>query len=152
MIIKDELLERRRIQLAIGAEFKRHLCHPVGLTRGVDSKSIRFALGDTHHRVEKRRGEKKQCAENQRQQRESGWIGDAAHAPLIAPASDGAVKQDPGERESDEYENSEVGQQLRAVVKNVMSHLVAHDQPYLREGALPEQIVVKRDARCAKES
>src|SRR6266487_4855338 len=112
MIVKDEFLERRRVELAIGAKFKRHLCHPVGLTRGVDSKSVRFTLSDAHHGVEKRRGEKKQCAENQCQQRESGWIGNAAHGPFFAPASDSCIKQNSGERKSDEHENSEIGQQL----------------------------------------
>src|SRR5512133_224790 len=116
MIVKDEFLERRRVELAIGAKFKRYLCHPIGLTRCVDPKSVRFTLGDAHHGVEKRRGEKKQCAENQRQQRESGWIGNAPHAPFVAPASDGRIKQDSSEREADEYENSEVGQQFRAVI------------------------------------
>src|SRR5882672_1752527 len=116
MIVKDEFLEWRRVELAIGAEFKRHLCHPIGLTRSIDSKSVRFTLCDTHHGVEKRRGEKKQCAENQRQQRESGWIGNAAYAPFVAPASDGAIKQNLGKRESDEDKNAQIGQQFRAVI------------------------------------
>ena len=90
--------------------------HPIGLTSGVDPKSVRFTLGDAHHGVEKRRGKEKQCAENQRQQREPGWIGNAAHAPFVAPASDGRIKQNSSERESDEYENSEVGQQFCAVI------------------------------------
>ena len=107
MIVKDEFLEWRRVELAIGAEFKRHLCHPVGLTSGVDSKSVRLTLRDAHHSVQKRRGEKKQCAENQYQQRESGWIGNAAYAPFVAAASDGCIKQNSGKRESDEYENSQ---------------------------------------------
>src|SRR6185312_5268310 len=104
MIVKNEFLERRRVELAIDAKFKRHLCHPIGLTRGVDPKSVRFTLGDAHHGVEKRRGKKKQCAENQRQQRETGWIGNTAHAPSVAPAPDGCIKQNSSERESDEYE------------------------------------------------
>ena len=116
MIVKDEFLERRRIEFAIGAEFKRHLCHPIGLTRGVDPKSVRFTLGNAHHGVEERRGEKKQCAENQRQQRKPGWIGNTAYAPFVAPASDGRIKQNSSERESDEYENSEIGQQFCAVI------------------------------------
>ena len=92
MIVKDEFLDRRRIELAIGAEFKRDLGHPIRLTGGVDSKSVRFTLRDAHHGVKQRRGEKNQCAENQRQQRESGWIGNAPRAPFGAPASDGGVK------------------------------------------------------------
>src|SRR6476619_8318879 len=108
MIVKNEFLERRRIEFAIDAKFKRHLCHSIGLTGGVDPKSVRFTLGDTHHGVEKRRNEKKQCAETQRQQRESGWIGYTSHAPSVAPAPDGCVKQNSSEPESDEHENSEV--------------------------------------------
>src|SRR5206468_10718206 len=112
MIVKDEFLERRRVELAIGAEFERHLCHPVGLTRGVDSKSVRFTLSDAHHGVQKRRGEKKQCAENQCQQRESGWIGNAAYAPFFAPVPDGCVKQASGKCASDEDKNAQIGYQL----------------------------------------
>ena len=82
MIVKDEFLEWLRVELAIGAEFKRHLCHPIGLTSGVDSKSVRLTLRDAHHSVQKRRGEKKQCAENQYQQREPGWIGNSAYTPI----------------------------------------------------------------------
>src|SRR5438477_11440641 len=108
MIVKDEFLERRRVELAIGAEFERYVCHRVRLTGGVDSKSVRFTLSDAHHGVEKRRGEKKQCAENQCQQRESGWIGNAAHAPFVAPASDGFIKQDPGKPESDEDKKAQI--------------------------------------------
>src|SRR5438477_12401821 len=108
MIVKDEFLERRRVELAIGAEFERYVCHPVRLTGGVDSKRVRFTLGDAHHGVEKRRGEKKQCAEDQRQQREPGRIGNAAHAPFVAPASDGCIKQNSSKCKSDEDENSEV--------------------------------------------
>ena len=59
MIVKDEFLERRRVELAIDAKFKSHLCHPIGLTGGVDPKSVRFPLGDAHHGVEKRCGKKK---------------------------------------------------------------------------------------------
>src|SRR5512133_165162 len=102
MIVKDEFLERSRIEFAIGAKFKRHLCHPVGLTSGVDSKCVRFTLSDAHHGVQKRGGEEKQCAENQCQQRKSGWIGNAAYAPFVAAASDGCIKQDSGKCESDE--------------------------------------------------
>ena len=116
MIVKDEFLERRRVELAIGAKFKRHLCHPIGLTRGVDPKSVRFTLGDAHHGVEKRRGEKKQCAEDQRQQREPGRIGNAAHAPFVAPASDGCIKQNSSKRKSDEDKNPQIGQQFCAVI------------------------------------
>src|SRR6266508_4850135 len=151
MIVKDEFLERCWIEFAIGTEFKRHLCHAIGLARGVGSKSVGFTLGDAHHGVQKWRGEKNQCAENQCQQRESGWIGNAAHAPFVTPAPDGRIKRNSGERESDEYENSEVGQQLRAVVKNVMAHLVRHHESYLRECALLEQIVIERDPGRAEE-
>src|SRR5580765_4546265 len=99
MIVKNEFLERRRVELAIDAKFKRHLCHPIGLTCGVDSKSVRFTLGDAHHGVEKRGGKKKQCAENQPQQREAGWIGNTAHAPSVAPAADDCIKQNSSEPE-----------------------------------------------------
>src|SRR5262249_30357763 len=101
MIIKDKFLQRRRVELAIGAEFKRHFCHSIRLTSCVDSESVRFTLGDAYHSVEKRRGEKKKCAENQRQQREPGWVGNPAHVPFVAPAYDGSIKQDSGKRESD---------------------------------------------------
>src|SRR4030095_6802366 len=151
MIVKDEFLERRRVELAIGAELKRHLRHPIGLTSGVDSKSVRFALREAHHSVEQRRGEQKQCAENQRQQRQSGGIGNAAHSPFVAPAPERCIKQNSSKRESDEYENSEIGQQLRAVIKNVMAHLVCHHQSYLREWSLLEQMVIERDPRRAEE-
>src|SRR5262245_36855831 len=67
MIVKNEFLEWPRAELTIGAELKCYRCHPIGLTRSVDSKSVRFTLRDAHHGVEKRRGEKKQCTENQRQ-------------------------------------------------------------------------------------
>ena len=97
MIVKDEFLEGRRVELAIDAKFKRHFSHRIGLTRGVDSKSVRFTLCHAHQGVEKRRGEKKQCAENQCQQRETGWIGNAAHAPSVAPAPDGCIKQNSSE-------------------------------------------------------
>src|SRR5215510_3252860 len=100
MIVKDEFLERRRVELTIGAEFERHLCHPIGLTRGVDSKSVRFTLRDAHHGIEKRRGEKKQCAENQCQQGKPCWIGNTAHAPFLAPPSSGCIKQDSRKRET----------------------------------------------------
>src|SRR5262249_41771963 len=123
MIVKDEFLERRRVEFAIGAEFKRHLCHPVGFTRGVESKSVCFTFGDTHHGVEKRRGEKEQRAENQRQQREPRWIGNIAHAPRVAPASDGCIKQYSGKSESNENKNAQIGQQFCTVIKNVMAHL-----------------------------
>src|SRR5205814_8019361 len=106
MIVKDEFLERRRVELAIGAEFERYVCHRVRLTGGVDSKSVRFTLGNAHHGVEKRHGEKKQRAEDQRQQRKPGRIGNAAHAPFVAPACDGYIKQNSIKRESDEDENS----------------------------------------------
>ena len=86
MIVEDEFLERCRIEFAIGAEFKRHLCHRIGLTRSVDPESVRFTLCHAHHGIKKRCGKEKQCAENQRQQRETGWIGNTAHAPSVAPA------------------------------------------------------------------
>src|SRR5262245_51184734 len=106
MIVKDEFLEWRRVELAIGAEFKCHLRHPIGLAGSVDSKRVRFALRDAHHSVEKRRGEKKQCAENQCQQGESCWIGNSAHAPFFAAASDGYIKQTFGKRKSGEDKNT----------------------------------------------
>ena len=73
--------------------------------------------------------------------------------PHLSPQrSDGCIKQNSSERESDEYKNSEVGQQLRAVIKNVMAHLVRHHRADLWHGALLEQIIVQRDARCAENS
>src|SRR3954463_12065914 len=116
MIVENEFLERRWVELAIGAEFQRHFCHSIGLTCGIDPESIRFTLGDAHDGVEQWRGKEKQCAENPRQQRKTGWIGNAAHAPFVAPARNGCIKQNSSESESDEYENSEVGQQLRAMI------------------------------------
>src|SRR6476469_3999054 len=116
MIVKNEFLKRRRVELSIGAEFKRDFCHSIGLTCGVDTKSVRFTLGDAHDGVEKRRGKENQCAENPRQQRKTGWIGNTAHAPSVAPAPDDCIKQNSSEPESDEYENSDVGQQFCAVI------------------------------------
>src|SRR5436190_5978414 len=142
MIVKDEFLERGGIELSISAEFQRHLCHPIGFAGGIDSKSVRFALRDADHCIEKGRGDEKQCAENQRQQRQSSWIGNAAHDPLAAPASDGCIKQNSSKREADEDKNSEVGQQFRTMVKYVMAHLVRHYCADLRDRALFEQIIV----------
>ena len=58
MIVKNEFLDRRRVELAIGAELKRYLCHPVGLSRGVDPESVRFAFRNAHYRVDQRSGKK----------------------------------------------------------------------------------------------
>jgi hypothetical protein len=115
MIVKDEFLERRRVELAIGAKFKRHLCHPIGLTGGVDSKSVRFTLGDAHAVLRSGVARKSNVlkirpAAGVRLDRQ------CRARPIFAPASDGCIKQDSSECESDEYENSEVGQQLRAVI------------------------------------
>src|SRR5262245_23137913 len=116
MIVKDKFLERCRVELAIGAEFKCHRCHPIGLTRSVDPKSVSFALCDAHNGVEKWRGEKEQCAENQRQQRKSSWIGYSAYAPFLAPASDSCIKHDSGNCESYQDTNTQIGQQLRTMI------------------------------------
>src|SRR5262245_58778644 len=109
VIVKDEVLQWLRVELAIGAEFQRYLCHPVGLTRGVDSKSVRFTLRDAHHCVEKRRAEKKQCADNQCHKRQSGWIGNSAYAPRVAEASDDYIKEDSRNGEADEHKNTQEG-------------------------------------------
>src|SRR6516225_8714597 len=98
MIVEDELFERRRIEFPIGAEFERYFGHPVRLAGCVDSKSVCLALRNAHDCVEKRRSEKNQCAEDQRQQRESGWIGNPAYAPFVAPASGCRVKKNLSKR------------------------------------------------------
>src|SRR5262249_47377138 len=142
MIKKDEFLEWPQVELTIGSEFKCYRCHPIGLTRSVDSKSVRFTLRHAHHGVEKRRGEKKQCAENQREQRKPGWIGNTAHTPFLAPASDSCIKQNSGKCESDEDKDAQVGQQLCAVIQNIMTDLVRHHRADFRQRALLEQIIV----------
>ena len=58
MIEKDEFLQRRRIEFAIGAKFERHFRHPIRLPRGVDAESVRFALGDADNAVVKGREQK----------------------------------------------------------------------------------------------
>ena len=152
MIEKDEFLERRRIELAISAEFQRRFRHAVRFARGVDSESVRFSFGYPYHGVEKRRGEEKQCAQNQYEQRKSGWIGNAANAPFVSPTPHSCFKENPSKRESDKDKNSKISQQFRAVIENVMAHLVRHHHANFRERALLEQIIVQRNARCAEES
>src|SRR5690349_579064 len=116
MIVKNEFLERRRVELAIHAEFKRHFCHSIGLTRSVDPKSVRFTLSAAHDAVQKWCGKEKQCARNQGKQRETSWIANTSYAPSVAPARDGCIKQNSSEREPNEYENAEIGEQFRAVI------------------------------------
>src|SRR5262245_66631130 len=114
MIVKDEFLEGRRIELAISPELQRDFRHAIRLTGSVDAERVSFTLGSAHHCIEKRRGEKKQCAEDQGDQGKPGWVGDAAHAPSLAPAPKGGVKENSSKCESDEDRNSQVRQQFRA--------------------------------------
>src|SRR5439155_10738392 len=108
VIKKNEFLQRRRIELAISAEFERHLCHAIRLARGVDSESICFSFRHADDSVEKWCGDKKQCAQDQNEQRQPGWISNAAHAPFDAPAPHGRVEEHTSKRESDEDENSKI--------------------------------------------
>ena len=92
MIEKDEFLQRRRIELAISAEFERHFRHAIWLARSVNSESIRFSFRHTYHCIKKWRGNEKQCAQDQNEERHSGWIGNATDAPFDAPAPDSRVE------------------------------------------------------------
>src|SRR5690242_13617890 len=142
MIVKHKFLNRRRIKLAIRTQFERHSGHSVRLTRCVDSKSVCLTLGNAHHGVEKWRGEKDQRAKNQRQQRKTGWISNSAYTPFVAPPRDSGIKKNSSECEPNEKKNPQIRQKLRAVIENVMTHFVRHHFPYLRQGALVEQIIV----------
>jgi len=74
--------------------------------------------------------------------RESGWIGNTAHAPSVAPAPEGRIKQNSSKPKSNQYGNCEIREQFRAVIQNVMAHLVCHRRTNFRHGALVEQIIV----------
>src|SRR5438093_3453121 len=152
MIENDEFLQRRRIELAISAEFERCFRHAVRLARSVNSESIRFSFCHAYYRVEKWRSNEKQCAQDQNEQRQSGWISSAAHAPSGPPTLHGCVEENTSKRESDEDENSKISQQLRAMIENVMAHLVCHHHANFLECALFEQIIIERDTRCAEDS
>src|SRR5205814_9986137 len=81
-----------------------------------------------------------------------GRIGDSSHTPFASPASDRHVKKITSKREPDENKNSQIGQELRAMVKHVMPHLVGHNLANLQERTLLEQVVIERNPRRAKKS
>src|SRR6266481_9244397 len=152
VIEKDEFLQRRRIELAISAEFERCFRHAIRLARSVDSESIRFSFRHAYHGIKKWRSNEKQCAQDQNEQRQSGWISNATHAPSGPPTLHSCVEENMSKRESDKDENSKISQQLRTMIENVMAHLVCHDHANFRECAPFEQIIIERDPRCAENS
>src|SRR5260370_42291617 len=110
MIEKDELFQRCWVEFTINAEFQCRVRHPIRFPGSIDSESVGVSFRYPRHRVEKRGGEEDQRAKNQCEQRKSGRIGNSADAPFVAPAPDGGIEENPSKCESNENENSQIGQ------------------------------------------
>src|SRR5438105_14751860 len=152
MIEENEFLERTWIEFAVAAELQRDLCHAVRFARSVDAKGVGFALGHADRGVLDWCQEKKDGSYDQEQKRQTGGIGNPAHAPVRAPAPDRAIEGDSQDRESKEEKDPEINDELYAVIQNVVTHLVGHDFANLRERALLEQVVVQGDAGGAQKA
>src|SRR5207249_8617258 len=81
MIKEDKFLEWRRFHFTIDAELKSNLGHPIGLTGGVDTKYVCFALDHTRGSVRKRSNQEKIRTDDQTNQRQTGRVSDVAYAP-----------------------------------------------------------------------
>src|SRR5438128_5080298 len=92
VIEKNEFFQRCRVELAVSAELQCYFGHSVWFSRGVDAKSVGFALGDAHGAINYRREQKTINRKNQDQERETSGVRDAAHAPFLAPATNCAIK------------------------------------------------------------
>ena len=70
--------------------------------------------------------------------------------PSLAPALHCGIEQNPSKRKANQHKDSEIGEQFGTMIEHVMPHLVRHDGPNFRNGALFQQIVIERHARCAE--
>src|SRR5439155_15226111 len=110
MIEKDEFFQWCRVEFAVSTEFQCDFRHSIWLARSVDSKSIRFTFCYSSHRVDKRRGDEKQRAENQCEQRKSGRISNTVDVPFVAATPESGIEENMSNRKSDKNKNPKVGQ------------------------------------------
>src|SRR5438309_3478026 len=82
MIVEEEFLERRRLQLAILGELQRDLREAVRLGRGVEAVQVRLVFLDPDERVQRGREHEEVRAQEERRERQSGRVLDAAYLPL----------------------------------------------------------------------
>src|SRR2546423_6376 len=102
MIEENEFFDRTWIELAIGAEFQRHLRHPVRLARRVDTESIRFAFRHANGGIPDWREKKKYDSKDQRKKGQPGGICDSSNTPVCAPSSHGNIEERPQDGEGNQ--------------------------------------------------
>src|SRR5204863_5616349 len=75
-----------------------------------------------------------------------------ANAPAFAPAMHGDGEKGPERDKTEEEKETEVDDELHAVVQDVMTHFMGHHLANFRQSASLEQVVVERDPGRAEES
>src|SRR3989454_12500520 len=93
--------------LAVVAELERDLGGPVRLLRGVETEQVRLGLLDAGGRVGHRREKEEVDGEQQHQERQTGRVSDASHAPLRSDPPHGAAEGQIQEDEAQERDQTE---------------------------------------------